>query len=309
MKNIAPDTNTVQNVVERYLDNVISVERVPKGYSTYVFRAKTEGETYYVRFLPEDASFAAEVLAYNILLERGVIVPRVIAWEHRNEETGLSVMLTDEISGVSVEEEWPSENAREILIEAGRQIALINKVPVDGFGWIDRNSYHTLKGVQSSFRDFFTDGLAEGLEILNLFDFSDTEISRIAELIETAGRILDTENAVLVHGDFDTSHIFHNGGSYTGIIDLGEIRGCIRPGDLATCLLFDGQKRTLAYEYILEGYRDSAPLTDDDLYGIELFMLYMAVMGMRNKESRPRLADFFYTRARDQLDWINKLYG
>jgi len=43
---------------------------------------------------------------------------------------------------------------------------------------------------------------------------------------------------------------------------------------------------------------------DDDLYGIDLFVLYMAVMGMRNKESRLHLADFFYTRARDQLERI-----
>ena len=208
-----------------------------------------------------------------------------------------------------VREEWPSENAREILNQAGRQLALVNEVPVDGFGWIDRNSYHTLKGVQPSFSDFFNDGLADGLDVLNQFDFSDTEVIRINELIMTAGRILDTENSVLVHGDFDTSHIFHSGGRYTGIIDFGEIRGCYCLIDLATCLLFDGQKRPLAYEYVLEGYRETTPLTDDDLYGVELFVLYRTVLGMRVKESRPRLADFFYTRARDQLERINKLYG
>ena len=294
MKNPAPGLNTVKLIAAKYLKNIVSVERVPRDWSTYVFCVKTRTETFYIRFLPEDASFAAEVLAHNILLEKGVVVPRVIAWEHRNEAAGLSVMITEEIPGVSVENEWPPEKTREILNQAGRQIALVNEVPVDGFGWIDRDSYHILKGVQSSFNDFFNEGLADGLDILDQFDFSNSEITRIIDLIEVARRILDTENAVLVHGDFDSSHIFHNDGNYTGIIDFGEIRGCNRIWDLATCLLFDGQQRPQAYEYVVEGYREVVPLIDDDLYGMELFVLYRTVIGMSCRERRPRLADFFY---------------
>jgi hypothetical protein len=79
--------------------------------------------------------------------------------------------------------------------------------------------------------------------------------------------------------------------------------------NLATCLLFDRYRRPLTYEYVLEGYQEVTMLTDDDLYGIELFVLYRAVIGMRNKESRPRLADYFYRNARDQLERISKLYG
>lgn len=309
MKNPAPELKRVETIAGKYLNNIISVERTQKGQSTYVFRIMTRTETFYIRFLPEDASFAAEALAHTILLKKGVLVPCVIAWEHRNEESGLSIMITEEIPGVPAQDEWPSRNAREILNEAGRQIALVHEVPVDGFGWIDRNSYHALKGVNTTFRDFFDEGLTDSLETLDRFDFSDKEITRISELVETACRILDTENADLVHGDFDTSQILHRNGKYTGMIDFGEIRGCNPLVDLATCLLFDGQKRPLAYEYILEGYRETVRLSDNDLYGVELFVLYRTVIGMRTKESRPRLADFFYTRARNQLDRINKLYG
>ncbi|UCD09379.1 MAG: aminoglycoside phosphotransferase family protein [Dehalococcoidales bacterium] len=309
MKNPTPELNTVKTIAAKYLKNIVSVERVSRDWSTYVFCVKTSTETFYIRFLPEDASFAAEVLVHNILLERGVVVPRVIAREHRNEAAGLSVMITGEIPGVSIENEWPSENAREILNQAGRQLALVNEVPVDGFGWIDRNSYHVLKGVQSSYKDFFNDGLTEGLNNLNKFEFSDMEITRITELVETAHKITYTENAVLVHGDFDSSHIFHDSGRYTGIIDFGEIRGCYRLTDLATCLMFDRYRRPSTYEYVLEGYQEMTPFTDDDIYGIELFVLYMTTMGMDHKKSRPRLAEFFYTNARDQLERINRIYG
>ena len=60
----------------------MNVERVSKGRSTYVFRLITGSGTFYIRFLPEDASFTAEVLAHNILLDMGVIVPPVIGFEH-----------------------------------------------------------------------------------------------------------------------------------------------------------------------------------------------------------------------------------
>jgi len=53
-----------------------------------VFRLITGPGIYYVRFLPEDASFATEVLAHNILFDMGMIVPHVIGFEHRNESTG-----------------------------------------------------------------------------------------------------------------------------------------------------------------------------------------------------------------------------
>jgi aminoglycoside phosphotransferase (APT) family kinase protein len=309
LKNPVPELKTVETIAGKYLNNIVSVERTQKGQSTYVFRIMTRAETFYIRFLPEDASFAAEVLVHTILLKKGVIVPRVIAWEHRNEETGLSIMITEEIPGVPAQDEWPSRNAREILNEAGRQITLVHEVPVDGFGWIDRNSYHELKGVNTTFREFFNEGLTDSLEMLDRFDFSDKEKTRISGLVEKAGLITDTENSVLIHGDFDTSQILHRDGKYTGMIDFGEIRGCNPLADLATCLLFDGQKRPLAYEYILEGYRETVRLSDNDLYGVELFVLYRTVIGMRIRESRPRLADFFYARARNQLDRISNLYG
>ena len=88
MNNEAPEAGLVKKVAGKYLDAIINVELVPKGWSTYVFRLITGPGIYYVRFLPEDASFATEVLAHNILFDIGVIVPRVIGFEHRNETKG-----------------------------------------------------------------------------------------------------------------------------------------------------------------------------------------------------------------------------
>src|SRR5690242_5619528 len=119
MNNNIPESGVVKTVAEKYLDNIISVECVLKGASTYVYRVTTNSGTYYMRFLPEDASFAAEVLAHNTLSAAGVNVPRVIGFEHKNEHAGLSVMLVDEIPGICVEDDCPQTNLQDVLLKQG----------------------------------------------------------------------------------------------------------------------------------------------------------------------------------------------
>ena len=273
MNNNAPESQVIKTVAEKYLDDIISVERVPKGTSTYVYRVTTNAGTYYMRFLPEDASFAAEVLAHNTLCATGVSVPPIIGFEHKNEHTGLSVMLVGEIPGICIEDDPPQTNLQDIVREAGRQLAGIHSIPVDGFGWIDKGSYNTLKGEKHGFDEYFSEYLNSDLQTLCQYPFSDEERIRITDLMLTAQQILNVQNAVLVHGDFDISHIFHSAGRYSGIIDFGEIRGNNRLFDLATFVGFY-QDRIL-YSYLLEGYCEIAHLTDEDLYATELMALFI----------------------------------
>ena len=305
----APEVRHVKTVAGKYLNGIINVERVSKGWSTYVFRVITGSGVYYVRFLPEDASFAVEALAHNILLDKGVIVPPVIGFEHRDETTGLSVMITGEIAGVSVEDEWPGDSVPGILREAGRQITRIHEVSVDGFGWIDRTSYDKLKGEESTFQDYFTKFLSDDLQTLERYEFTDGERVYVADLMETARRMLDVQNAVLVHGDFDISHIFHSNGRYSGLIDLGEIRGNNRLFDLATFTNFVGLPDRVAYSYVLEGYREMTSLTDDDLYATDLMALFQRLRFLGKTADQPGICDRLFRLVKKQLDRIKSTYS
>ena len=66
-------------------------------------------------------------------------------------------------------------------------------------------------------------------------------------------------DARLAHGDFDGTHIYHRGGSYTGVIDLGEMRGAEPWYDLAFALVQDRS----AVPALVAGYRDVAPVPGD----------------------------------------------
>lgn len=304
MNNNAPELRIVKTVAEKYLSSIISVERVPKGTSTYVYRVITNYGIYYMRFLPENVSFASEVLVHNTLYAAGVKVPRVIAFEHKNEHTGLSVMLVDDIKGNCLEDDRPQTNLQEILCEAGKQLAIIHSIPVEGFGWIDRNSYDTLKGEKHSFDEYFSEYLNNDLKTLCQYPFSDAEITQITDLMMVAQQKLNVKKAVLVHGDFDISHIFHLECKYSGIIDFGEIRGNNPMFDLATFVGFY-QART-AYSYLLEGYSEISPLTEDDFYAVELMALFI-LLRFLGKKVNSNSKDYWYRLAKKQLDQINAI--
>lgn len=300
-----PESEVVKIVDEKYLENINNIERVTKGRSTYEYRVATNSGTYYMRFLPEDMSFAAEVLVHDTLRASGVRVPHVLGFEHKNENTGLSVMLVDEIPGISIEDGRPQANLRDILREAGQQLACIHSISVDGFGWIDRSSYDKLKGEKHSFEEYFIEFLNNDLEILCQYPFTDEERTRITELMLTAKQILNVQNPVLVHGDFDISHIFHSSGRYSGIIDFGEIRGSNRLFDLATFVGFYQDR--LMYSYLLEGYCETIHLTDEDLYAVELMALFI-ILRFLGKKVNANSREHWYRLAKKQLYYINSAY-
>jgi aminoglycoside phosphotransferase (APT) family kinase protein len=301
MNNNRPECSLVKAAAQKYLSNIISVEPVPKGSSTYVYRITTASGTYYMRFLPEDASFAAEVLVHNTLYAAGVKVPKILGFEHKNEYTGLSLMLVDEIPGTCIEDDPQLNNLQNILRDAGRQLALIHSVTVDGFGWIDRSSYDALKGEKQSFDEYFSEYLNNDLQALSLQPFSDAEKIQLHDLMLIARKTLNVQKAVLVHGDFDVSHIFHSNGNYSGIIDFGEIRGNNPLFDLATFIGFYQDRK--AYSYLLEGYCEITKLPAEDLYSVELMALFI-LLRVLGKKASPH----WYRLIKQQLNYINNSY-
>ena len=303
MKHPAPGPALARAAAEAYLPGVRRVERVLQGASTYVDCADTAQGVYFLRYLPEPASFAAEALAHRLLLEKGVRVPRVLAFEHRNEAAGLSLMITEAIPGSSVKDCWPGQALGDILHEAGRQLALLHQLPVEGFGWIDRSRWDKLCGEKASFSSYFDEYLTEDLEALHRYPFTPAQRSYLAECLAQARSLLRPDQVVLVHGDFDVTHIFHEGGRYTGIIDLGEIRGCLPHYDLGTFFYCDESAGGAAYRHLLEGYRQIAPLTKDDIYAAQLMALFQLLRFLGKKADTPA-AGFWYHRTQGFLSRI-----
>ncbi len=243
------------------------VERVEEGVSTYVYRIHQGAEVFYLRVLPEkDRSFAPEVLVHTLLRERGVKVPEVVYFEHYNQALQHAVMVTTEIRGRHIGYCYEERELRHMLIEAGRDLAVINSIPVKGFGWIKRDSgeVRQLEAEWPTDRAFVLEHLDDDLTLLHQHGMADREIGAIREIIDCFDGLLDNEQAWLAHGDFDATHIYQEHGKYTGIIDFGEIRGTDTFYDLGHFRMHDGETlHNLVLPYLLEGYREVASLPSD----------------------------------------------
>lgn len=305
MNSEAPSIEIVNQIAKSYLTRIFSVERVPQGCSTYVYRIETNRGKFYARFQKDEGSFAAEVLVHTTLHSAEIAVPEIVAYEERNELTGRSVMIVREIQGNSVDENDPKSDLPKILREAGKQLATIHTIPVDGFGWIIKESGTKLQGNKLTFDEYFTEFLASDLKIVEQYRFSDSEKVHIAKYIEISRKLLHVENAVLVHGDYDISHIFHSSGNYTGLIDFGEIRGNNRLFDLATFIGFYQNRDNL--HYLLEGYREIGHFSPEDLFATECMTLFM-LLRFLGKKVHTDANEFFFNLTKKQLHEMDQRY-
>jgi aminoglycoside phosphotransferase (APT) family kinase protein len=257
------------------LDSAIA--RMGEGHSTFVYRVRRGEMTWYLRVLPEEGdSFAPEARVHALLRERGVRVPDVLYWEDRNPLLQRSVMVTSEIPGQPVSRHAYIDTLPAILAEAGCDLARVNSVPVAGFGWIRRDASvgPDLEAELPSLRAFVLEEIEERLAFLadrRLLDVRQTDA--IGRIIEARSDWLDAPDAHLAHGDFDATHIYHDQGRYTGVIDFGEIRGADPFYDLGHFFM---ESRALLPP-VLAGYGEIISLPSDAMARIHFASIFIRI--------------------------------
>ncbi len=294
--------DVARRVFPRFAD--IVVEPVEEGVSTYVYRIRRAGEIYYLRVLPEEgASFVPEAQAHTLLRSRGARVPDVVYVDACDVALGRSVMVTTEIVGRHVGHCRDRAEARRALAAAARDLVIVNSIPVEGFGWIERYGAPVghLMAEHPTYREFALDHLEDNLALLGMHALNPRETAAIGEAIERHDSLLDVADARLAHGDFDATHIFQQDGRYTGIIDFGEIRGADLFYDLGHFALHDGETLPFrALPYLLEGYRDVTLLPPDYEQRLHLASLLIGVKALARQLGKPP-----HARGRTYLAWLS----
>jgi len=288
MENSEPPLYAIQSLMERLRLGVApTVERVPEGVSTYVYRVRYRAARFYLRILPEfGATFAPEVRVLGLLRERGILVPEVIYHAPRDATLGRSVMVTTAIPGHALAVDSRAPRTRQVLVEAGRALATINSIPVVGFGWIkrDHDTVTQITAEHATYRAFALEHLEADLAILGANVLTGEEVATIGRLIARHDPWLNVEHARLAHGDFDVTPIMQQYGHFTGIIDFGEIRGGDQWYDLAHFRMHDGETLpTLGLPWLLEGYADVTPLPVDYAQRIGFASLLIATRALARR--------------------------
>lgn len=268
-----------------------SIERTAAGSSTQVYCIRRDDAVYYLRFAEQPGeSLAAEARVHALLRERGVRVPEVVYLEHRSATFGRSLMITSEIAGRPVWECADEASVRAIFAEAGRDLAIINSLQVEGFGWIRRNQADVtrLQGQFASHSDWAYENLDADLDGLDGTMLSTSDVRSIRCVVRRCTAWLREDQACLAHGDFDTTHIYEKDCRYSGIIDFGEIRGAEPMYDLAHFRLHHGER--LQYSVLpslLEGYAQIAELPPEFEQRICLSALLIGVRALARSLGRP----------------------
>jgi aminoglycoside phosphotransferase (APT) family kinase protein len=249
-------------------------ERTPEGVSTQVYRLHRAGTTYYLRIgEDENASLAPEGRLHQELRSLGLAVPEAIYFEPFDEALQRSVMITGEIPGAStvryvgaelVSTDVPAAQALPgIFRAAGRDLARINQLPVDGYGWVRRDPPPwPLRGELPVYADWVA--VDHGCAALGALGLPGPDVDRVGSLLQE--QVEGGGPGLLVHGDFDLTHVFHSGGRYTGIIDFGEIRGADRWYDLAvfgTLRMSGSEPAPDSLGHLEDGYAEITPLPPD----------------------------------------------
>ena len=246
------------------------IERVAEGVSTCVYRLTCGGERFYLRVLPEaDATFAPEVVAHQRMCALGVKAPEVVYYEPIYEPLQRSVMLVREIAGAPLSRSPGLDSATLAAIAeaAGADLARINSLRVDGFGWVARDAASAdLRAPLPSNRALLLGAWASDLGYLAaMAPLLSDDLARLERALARYDAWLDDDESWLAHGDLDATAIYQRAGVYTGVIDFGELRGAGRWYDLAHCHMRDGEYLAMPLlPSLLRGYARVAPQAPPD---------------------------------------------
>jgi len=252
------EVGALHALVARVAGPGFSIERALGGMSTPVYRLRRGEECLYLRMAEHPGgSMHAEVAVHEHLYAAGVAVPEVISVDDA-PEIGRGVMLVREVPGVPLAGADGVDRAP-ILRAAGRDLARINAVAVDGFGWVRRDEPVWPPRGEAATYEAFVDAAARSLSLVaERLGTDETRSMLQTRFNEAKG---DDPPSRLAHGDFDATHIFHRDGGYTGVIDFGEIRGAEPHYDLAYFLVQHGAETMLAD--VMAGYAEVAQVPAD----------------------------------------------
>jgi Ser/Thr protein kinase RdoA (MazF antagonist) len=233
-------------------------QRAAEGVSAQVYRLARGDEVFYLRVAESaEANLGVEAALLHELRRLGVSVPEVVFLERNDAALERSVLITTAVPGAPLER----ASMPDVLRAAGRDLAVLNRLPVDGFGWIRRDADWPLAGELAAYDELVVSELPSPWPGPLAALLSNAELDALQALFEAERR--RPVASLLAHGDFDTTQIFHQDGRYTGLIDFGDIRGADPYFDLGTFHLVHGKRDPDFLPHLLEGYRAASALQLD----------------------------------------------
>jgi aminoglycoside phosphotransferase (APT) family kinase protein len=259
----------------------VGIARTESGTTTQVYRLTTDETVHYLRVAEDQPDrYGVELVVHERLLARGARVPAIVHYEPFDLALDRSVLITTEIPGRPASENDDAGVLPSMLRAAGRDLALINSIPVSGFGFMERSDPFPTS-LSAEFPDamaFIEHDLVADLAVLKS-ELPASVADGIRDAVQTWQSPLGSLPGYLAHGDFDWTHIYATEAGYSGIIDFGEIRGAGRLYDLGHfAVIAEGAVPGSALDHLIGGYGEIMPLSAADR---RRMWLWAALIGFR----------------------------
>jgi aminoglycoside phosphotransferase (APT) family kinase protein len=256
------DQQALRAMLRPVLGAELTVARTPAGISAPVYRVDAAGRVVYVRIAEDDdEDLSVDAVLLEHLGALGLRVPRVVHVDPFNQALRRSVLVVSEIAGEPLAGCRDQRAARRVARAAGRELAVLNSVAVQGFGWVQRHPpAWPPRGTSTTYAEFVTSYLPDPWPGPLGPLFTVAELERLWALVDRE-RHRQLAGATLAHGDFDTTAIFQVDGDYRGLIDFGEVRGAEPLFDLGHYHLWEHRRTPLPlWEGLLAGYGEVVAL-------------------------------------------------
>jgi aminoglycoside phosphotransferase (APT) family kinase protein len=178
-----------------------------------------------VRFNARDPhlpKFEREKVAFDLLRERGLPVPRVVALDDSRSHCRFDVLMTERVPGASLDRGWSEFDAdtkRFLARESGRLLAELHQQPIAEFGELAKEGGW---GRHGSWRECFL-SMLEGacVEAVDAGALSEEQTARARRLVEERANLLDdVKEPRLVHDDYHFGNIVGDASGIHGIVDF-----------------------------------------------------------------------------------------
>jgi aminoglycoside phosphotransferase len=128
-------------ILRRVLGPGLRVARTPAWAAAQVYRVQAAESVLYVRIAEEDhEDLSVDAALLDHLRAEGVHVPEVVHVEPFDQTLGRSVLIMGEIAGQPLAQCRDESAASRVVRAAGAELAVLNSVAVQGFGWVQRQA-------------------------------------------------------------------------------------------------------------------------------------------------------------------------
>ena len=292
--------NKYSDVKVAEIDDVDNNAQENLGFINSVRKGKLEnGKEVIIRCHPKgvrNGYFYVESLAAKIAIKNRLPSYMTYCIHELKDSNDIAFQVIEKCKGTAIKK-WLEVNPRDedkIMLEAGKTLAKLHTIKVDGFGPFDNEEAKQgrLIGIHNNFAKSVRAGLKKSL--VHLIDFNvitQEQAKLLDDLYHENNPLLKYEQGVLIHKDFVDWNLLTDGDRITGILDWDE---CASGDPIADIASWSSMTPLSRLDKFLEGYFSDNPRPEFFDEKLQLLSLRCIIdnMALRSQRSRYIKSEF-----------------